>query len=93
MSALLHAVDVLNDRLVAADAIGEALDLAGGENVPVWVHVFRTQVESIRAAAEAVEVLVRGIGVVHPDENKGGGHPASMVASVRPALKTPALAP
>lgn len=59
MSALLDAIDGLNDRLVAADSIGEALDLAGGEEPPPWVRVYRDQVEAIRVAAEAVEVLVR----------------------------------
>lgn len=59
MSALLDAVDVLNERLIDADAIGEAFDLAGGEEPPAWVRVFRGQVESIRAAAESVETLVR----------------------------------
>jgi hypothetical protein len=93
MSALLVAVDALNDCLLAADSIGESLDLAGGENAPVWVHLFRSQVESIRVAAEAVEMLVRGIGVVHPDGNMGDGLPTSTVASDRPALQIPALAP
>lgn len=63
MSALLCAVDALNDRLLAAESIGEALDLAGGEDAPAWVRVFRDQVEAIRAAAEAVETLVRGGGL------------------------------
>nr|MDP2189978.1 hypothetical protein [Rhodoferax sp.] len=38
MSALLDAVNVLNERLVSADAIGKALDLAGGENAPPDGH-------------------------------------------------------
>lgn len=59
MSAVLQAIDHLNARLVAAGAIGEALDLAGGEDAPPWVYVFRDQVEAIRVACEAVEVLVR----------------------------------
>jgi len=60
MSALLVAVGTLNDRLVSADAICGALDAAGGENPPPWVYVFRDQVEAIRVAAEALEVLIRG---------------------------------
>jgi len=60
MSALLAAVDVLNDRLVMAHAIGESLDAAAGETVPPWVYVFREQVEAIRSAAEAVEIVARG---------------------------------
>ena len=59
MSALLDAVHALDARLIAADCIGQALDLAGGEEPPPWVHVFRGQIEAIREAAEAVEVLVR----------------------------------
>lgn len=73
MSALLAAVDVLNDRLIAADAIGEALDLAGGDEAPAWVRVFRDQIEAIRGASEALECLVRGIGGVTPDEAKRSG--------------------
>lgn len=73
MSALLRAVDVLNARLIAADAIGEAFDLAGGDNAPAWVSVFKTQIEAIRDASEALECLVRGIGGVTPDEAKRSG--------------------
>lgn len=62
MSAILDAVEVLNDRLVSAEAIGNAFDLAGGDEPPAWVFVFREQIEAIRAASEAVEVLVRGGG-------------------------------
>ena len=67
MSALLRAVDALNDRLIAAASIGEALDLAGGETPPAWVHVYQSQIEAITEASEALETLVRGIGVVDPD--------------------------
>lgn len=92
MSAQLDAVDLLNDRLIAADAIGEALDLAGGDAPPAWVHVFRSQIESIREAAEVLECLVRrGVGVVNPDGDKvvaatgkgretGAGAPAPALA-------------
>jgi hypothetical protein len=73
MSTLLRAVDALNDRLVAAGAIGEALGLAGGETAPPWVYVFQTQIEAIRQAAEVVETLTRGIGGVTPDEAKRNG--------------------
>ncbi|MBP6851384.1 MAG: hypothetical protein KA164_07275 [Rhodoferax sp.] len=60
MSDLLKAVDVLNERLVLADAIGESFEAVGGEvSPPPWVYVYRQQVEAIRAAAEAVEFLVR----------------------------------
>jgi hypothetical protein len=54
------AVDALNDRLIAADSIAKALDLAGDGDPPPWVDVFRDQVEGIRAAAEALECLLRG---------------------------------
>ncbi len=59
MSALLAAVDALNDRLLAADAIGKALDLAGDGDPPPWVQVFCSQIEAIREAAESVECLAR----------------------------------
>lgn len=60
MSALLAAVDALNDRLISADAIAKALDLAGDGDPPPWVFVFRDQIEGIRTAAEALETLIRG---------------------------------
>ena len=59
MSQVLDLVNQLNDRLVAADAIGQAFDLAGGDSAPPWVYVFRTQIEAIREAAEALETVVR----------------------------------
>ena len=73
MNALLAAVDVLNDRLIAADAIAKALDLAGDGDPPPWVYVFRDQIEGINTAAERVESLVRGIGGVAPDVAKRNG--------------------
>lgn len=60
MSAVMSALHVLNDRLVAADAVCAALDAAGEGDPPKWVYVFRDQVEGIRVAAEALEVLLRG---------------------------------
>lgn len=62
MSLLLAAIGALNDRLIAADAIGKALDLAGDGDPPPWVFVFCSQVEAIREAAEVVEVIARGGG-------------------------------
>jgi hypothetical protein len=62
MSDLSLAVDALNHRLVLADAIGDAMDAASGNNAPPWVYVFREQVEAIRQAAEVVETLIaRGV--------------------------------
>ncbi|MEY4737041.1 MAG: hypothetical protein RL302_1360 [Pseudomonadota bacterium] len=60
MREILDAVDRLNDRLIAADCIGQAFDLAGGATPPAWVQVFQTQIEAIREAAEVLECLVRG---------------------------------
>lgn len=59
MTDTLKAVDRLNERLIAAECIGQALDLAGGETSPAWVQVFQSQIEAIREAAEALETLVR----------------------------------
>jgi hypothetical protein len=56
-----EALVELNARLVLADAIGEALDLAAGDQPAPWVHVYRLQVESIREASEALEELVYGL--------------------------------
>jgi hypothetical protein len=67
MSALLCAVDALNDRLITAEAIGDALDLAAGDVSPAWVHVYRAQIAAINQAAETLETLIRGIGGVVPD--------------------------
>ncbi len=73
MSALSLAVDALNARLVAAEAIGDALELAGGDTSPPWVYVYQTQIEGIREAAEVLETLTRGIGGVAPDIAKRNG--------------------
>ena len=62
MSAVTNALHLLNDRLVIAHTIGESFDLAGGENAPAWVHVYQTQIESIRQASEALETMLLGDG-------------------------------
>jgi hypothetical protein len=67
-------VDTLNARLVAAGAIGEALELSGGESAPAWVYVYQIQIEAIRVASEALETLItRGIGGIAPDIAKRNG--------------------
>lgn len=59
MSPSIHsALDALNRRLVNADAVGQALDLAGGENPPMWVYVFRDQIAMIQGASEVLEQLL-----------------------------------
>ena len=65
MSQVLQAMDCLNDKLLAADSIGQAFDMAGGETSPAWVTVYRDQVEAIREAAEALETLLRKADHVH----------------------------
>lgn len=60
MSALLEAVDALSECVVLAEAIGDSFEAVAGESSPPpWVYVYRCQLEAIRAAAEAVETLVR----------------------------------
>ncbi len=54
-----QALNLLNERLLSADAIGQAFDLASCVNPPAWVQVYREQIEAIRGAAEALETLVR----------------------------------
>ena len=78
-SPILVALDVLNDRLVNADSVGQALELAAGENPPAWVHVFNTQLESVRQASESLEFLLRGYGGPPPCERSDadGGVPDS----------------
>ena len=56
------AVDALNERLLAADSIAKALDLAGDGDPPPWVDVFRDQFEGIRAAAESLECELNSSG-------------------------------
>ena len=63
---ILRALGVLNDRLIHAEAIGEALDLAGGDEAPAWVHVYCGQVATILEASEALETLLRGDGGCAP---------------------------
>ena len=55
---LSAAVNAINDRLVAADSIAKALDLAGDGDPPPWVDVFRDQIEGIRVACESLECLL-----------------------------------
>lgn len=93
MSALLAAMVALGDRLMEAEAIGDALDsVAVDESYPPVVHVFRSQLRAIRGASEELEALIRGIGGVAPDGDKvllhtpgdrgtGGGLPGSPLAS------------
>jgi hypothetical protein len=52
------ALDALRERLVAADAVGQALDAAGGDQVPPWVFVYRDQVRAIEGASEALEAAL-----------------------------------
>jgi hypothetical protein len=55
MNEVRQLIDRLNERLVAADCIGQALDHASGDEPPAWVSVFRGQVEAICEASEALE--------------------------------------
>lgn len=59
-AAVRLAVNALNQRLVQADVIGQALNLAGGDNPPPWVEVYVSQLEGIRVASEALETLLCG---------------------------------
>jgi hypothetical protein len=58
MSPIRQAVNALNDRLVMADCIGQALDIAGENDAPPWVYVYRQQIQSIQEAAEVLENLL-----------------------------------
>lgn len=53
---VLDPMTVLNGRLCDAFNLVGAMELAGGENPPPWVSVFRSCIEGITQAAEAVEV-------------------------------------
>ena len=64
MSALLAAVDALNDRLILAGSIGDALSAAAPpDKPPSWVFVYCQQIEAIQQAAAELEALVRRGGV------------------------------
>jgi hypothetical protein len=65
MSQLLQAVDQLTARIVSADCIGQALDVAGGETSPAWVTVYRDQIDAISRAAETLETMIRKAEHVH----------------------------
>ena len=65
MRAVLALVDTLNERLVVADCIGQALDIAGENDAPPWVYMYRQQIEAISAAAEALETAIRQGDHVH----------------------------
>lgn len=64
MTALLAAVDALNERLLVADSIAGSLEAAAGQEPPMWVHLFRQQVDGLQQAAEALEQLVRQGGAL-----------------------------
>lgn len=61
-AAVNLAINCLNERLTNADAIAQALTLAGGDNPPPWVHLYATQLEGITEASRALESLLLGGG-------------------------------
>jgi hypothetical protein len=81
MSEVRQLIDRLNERLNAADCIGQALDHAAGDAPPSWVFVYRGQVEANREATEALEThllaKLRGDGGYAPH---GGQAPACLDA-------------
>lgn len=62
MSTLAQAIALLDQRLTAAETIGHSLDLAGGEDAPPWVFLFREQISGIREASEALQMAAAGRG-------------------------------
>ncbi len=95
---VLQALDGLNARIVEADVTGQALELAGGDEAPPWVHVFRSQVEAIRQASDALETLLRGDGghAPHGDQvqansgdvrGPGGALPGSSARPDKPVFE------
>lgn len=47
---LFDAVSAMEDALMHSRVLGEALEAAGGDQAPSWVHVYQTQIESLHAA-------------------------------------------
>lgn len=60
MTELLKAIEAMSETVCLAEAIGDAFESISGEACPPpWVYVYRRQLEAIRAASEAVELLAR----------------------------------
>jgi len=59
MNEIELALDKLNRELLLADSIAGALEAAGGEEPPVWVHLFRERIDAITQAADSFETLMR----------------------------------
>ncbi|QKO21753.1 hypothetical protein [Rhodoferax sp. BAB1] len=62
MISIAQAVHILNDRLVNAEAIGQAFELASPDEPPAWVQVYREQIRALLEAAQAVELAMN-----HPE--------------------------
>lgn len=80
MNPVTSAINVLNDRLVLAEAIGQAMEAAADQdNPPPWVYVYREQVRAISEASEVLETLLRGDGGYAPhggtDDDASGSIP------------------
>jgi hypothetical protein len=56
--AVMQALEALRVRIVNADAVGQALQDAAGEETPSWVFVYRSQVGDVEAASEALEAAL-----------------------------------
>ena len=54
------ALAALNARLLDADTIGRALDMAAGDSPQPWVTLFCDQLEGVAQAASDLECTVRG---------------------------------
>lgn len=57
---VMAAVDRLNETIVLAETIGQAMDAAADvDNPPPWVYVYQAQVRAISEASEALETILR----------------------------------
>jgi hypothetical protein len=47
---LFEVVQAMEDALLRARVLGQALDAAGGSEPPAWVYVYTRQIEDLDAA-------------------------------------------
>ncbi len=85
MNPVTSALFDLHDQLVQAECLADSFDLAGGDNPPSWVYVFRTQINALRKASNAVDAAVRGDGGYAPH----GGTDDDASGSIPRATQTP----
>jgi hypothetical protein len=87
---VMQALEALRRRIVDADAVGQALQAAGGDEPPSWVFVYRARVGDVESASEALEAALyrhfRGDGGCGPHGDSVQVLPGSSTRSDATAL-------